>query len=533
MEKAKTRNLLRKWNKVINLPGAKAINESKKSTVALMFENQIQFQSAENNKNIITESSMDFGNHVSVSDVNTYDTRLIPLLRRIAPDLIALDILGSQPMEKPVQLIFAMRSHYAGNDSGNNAFPLPGAGAGNNRLPYDQTPNSLAVQYYEMVQVTQVADVNVTAQLNKGAVVSNDWAGGSQTKFAMVLEATVEKDTGTLTILLERLDSGKKSHRQLGSGYDPTLLTEFFTASDKIVPDMADPTWTEEPVVFFDLPDEGLYNAVLDNYSGTHSTSVSEGMGKEINQMNFSIDKVNVEARTRILKARYSFEVAEDLKAYHGLDAENELVNILSYEILAEMNREIVNHVRLASIHGGTRGYNYKDVDGRMSMERFRTLYNLINKVANEIAISTRRGNGNFIICSMDVKVALESMDGYELWTDVNTDFNANGAVAYAGTLAGKYKVYIDTFATKDFAIVGYKGNSEMDAGLFYCPYVPLNMVKAVGQDDFQPRIGFRTRYGIGENPFGAKLYYRYIGVDGLSYAYGDGPIGVKMETII
>ena len=275
-----------------------------------------------------------------------------------------------------------------------------------------------------------------------------------------------------------------------------------------------------------------MYNAVLQSYSGTYATDVSEQMGKEINQMNFSIDKVTVTARTRILKARYSFEVAEDLKAYQGLDAENELVNILSYEILAEMNREIVDRIRLASIQGGTRPFTYNDVDGRWSQERFRTLYNLINKVANEIAITTRRGNGNFIICSMDVKTALDSLDGYELWTDVNPSFNANSAIAYAGTIGGKYKVYIDTLATRDFAIVGYKGDSEMDAGLFYCPYVPLNMVRAVGQDDFQPRIGFRTRYGLGENPFGAKLYYRYLDISGLSFAYGDGPIPVKFENV-
>jgi hypothetical protein len=255
-------------------------------------------------------------------------------------------------------------------------------------------------------------------------------------------------------------------------------------------------------------------------------------MGRDINQMNFSIDKVTVTAKTRILKARYSFEVAEDLKAYHGLDAENELINILSYEILAEMNREVVDKVKLASLQGGVRPFTYSNVDGRWSQERFRTLYNLINKVANEIAISTRRGNGNFIICSMDVKVALESLDGYEMWTDINKNFNANGAIVYAGTIGGRYKVFVDTFATKDYAIVGYKGESEMDAGMFYCPYIPLNMVRAVGQDDFQPRLGFRTRYGIGDNPFGPRLYYRYIDIDGLSYAYGDGPIPVVFQNV-
>ena len=525
MEKVRSEMLKQKWNKVLNHPLAKKLDERKKGVVALMLENQLGFVQ---NKMETLKEDMAFGNHVSVSDVNTYDAVLIPLLRRVAPDLIALDILGTQPMEKPSQLIFAMRAHYAGNDASPNQYPVPGVPG--NRLPYDSRENSVVPVYYEILQVTQVADVNATTQYNVGDVVANDWSDGSPTKYAMVLYKEIDKSTDRLTVLVERLDAAKKSHRQVG--FNPATLTEFFTKSDTIVPDMVDPTWSVEPTVYFDLPDEAMYNAVLQQYSGTYNREVSEQMGKEINQMNFSIDKVTVTARTRILKARYSFEVAEDLKAYHGLDAENELVNILSYEILAEMNREIVDRIKLASIQGGTRPFTYTDVDGRWSQERFRTLYNLINKVANEIAISTRRGNGNFIICSMDVKTALDSLDGYEFWTDINANFNANSAIAYAGTIGGRYKVYVDTFATRDYAIVGYKGDSEMDAGMFYCPYVPLNMVRAVGQDDFQPRIGFRTRYGLAENPFGARLYFRYLSIDGLSYAYGDGPIPVTFQNV-
>lgn len=531
MEKARKQLLLQKWNKVINHPLAKRIDERKKGVVALMLENQLGF--VQKRLEGLNEN-MSFGNHVSVSDVNTYDVILIPLLRRVAPDLIALDILGTQPMEKPSQLIFAMRAHYAGNDANPNQYPLPSTPG--NRLPYDAQANSGAVQYYEIVQITQTAYINESDYV-VGNVVANDWADGSPTKFALVLYKEFDRANDRLTLLLERLDNtdpaSPKSHRQ--SGYEAGNLTPFFTKNDMIAPfGVNEPItpWGEVPVVYFDLPDEAMYNAVLQQYSGSYDRETSEQMGKEINQMNFSIDKVTVTAKTRILKARYSFEVAEDLKAYHGLEAENELVNILSYEILAEMNREIVDRIRLASIQGGTRPFTYSDVDGRWSQERFRTLYNLINKVANEIAISTRRGNGNFIICSMDVRVALDSLDGFDFWTDINTNFNANSAIAYAGTIGGRYKVYVDTFATRDFCIVGYKGESEMDAGIFYCPYIPLNMVRAVGQDDFQPRIGFRTRYGLAENPFGAKLYYRYIDIQGLSYAYGDGPIPVTFQNV-
>lgn len=527
----KTKKLLAKWDKVLNHPLAKSLNENKKHIVAMMLENQLDFISrgAEGRRQL--NEDMNFGNHVSVTDVNEYDTILIPLLRRVAPDLIALDILGTQPMEKPTQLIFAMRAHYAGNDTV-NAFPLPGQNPMGTRLPYDQKANSLPEkqQFYEIVQVVNTDSVTPVANYNVGDIVSNDWSGGLQTKFALILYREVDTNTGRITLLLERLNASKQSHRQVGlMGFSPT---PFFTKSDKIVPDVVNPAWPVIPIVYFDLPDEAMYNAVLQNYSGPYDKTVSEQMGKDINQMGFSIDKVTVSARTRILKARYSFEVAEDLKAYHGLDADNELVNILSYEILAEMNREIVDKIRLAAIQAGINPFNYSTVDGRWSQERFRTLYNLINKVSNQIAISTRRGNGNFIICSMDVKTALESLDGYEMWTDINKNFNSNSAIVYAGTIGGRYKVYVDTFATKDYVIVGYKGDSELDAGMFYCPYVPLNMVRAVGQDDFQPRLGFRTRYGLAENPFGAKLYYRYIDVTGLSYAYGDGPVPFYFDNV-
>jgi hypothetical protein len=523
----KTQMLLKKWGQVLNHPSMAPLTESKKRVVAAMLDTQ--YSHMKNPKGKSLNEDMSVGNFNSVQDVQQYDSILIPMLRRVAPDLIGLDLLGTQPMDKPTQLIFAMRAHYTGNDT-TNQYPLPGQNPMGSRLPFDNRPNSAAanLQYYEMVKVVNIGSINPTTNYNVGDVLSNDWSGGTQTKYALVLY--VEKTSTEITMLIERLDAGKLSHRQVG--FTAGTLTPFFTKNDVIVPDIADPSWSVAPYVFVDLPDEGMYNAVLAQYSGSYDRETGEQMGREINQMNLSIDKVSVTAKTRILKTRYSFEVAEDLKNLHGMDAENELINILSYEILAEMNREIVEKIKFAAFQGGTRSYEYSNVDGRWSQERFRTLYNLINKVASEIAISTRRGNGNFIICSMDVKVALDSLDGYVQWSDVNTSFNTNSAIAYAGMIAGKFKVYVDTFATRDYAIVGYKGESEMDAGIFYCPYIPLNMVRAVGQDDFQPRIGFRTRYGLADNPFGAKLYYRYIDTTGLSYAFGDGPIPFTIQNV-
>lgn len=513
MEKKQVIRLLNKWNDVINYPTAKPINESKKPVVARMLEGQM---SAIDNK-MLNES----GQFNSTADIAGYDTILIPLLRRVAPDLIALDVLGVQPMEKPAQLIFAMRAHYSGNDL--------------NPLPFDAA-NPKVQDFYQILQVVDFETYNATDYV-VGSVIVNDLT--APTKFAKVLHVERDNSLGRLTVMVARSDNTGRIHGEPGVG----TLTEAFTKGDPFYKLGVVPT-AQTPVVVFDLPDEAMFNAVFQNYSGAYGQTsgmpasgaipreISERMGKDINQMNISVDKVPVEALTRILKARYSFETAEDLKAYHGLDAENELINILSYEILGEMNREVVDRLRLASITGGVSSYNYTDVDGRWSQERFRTLFNLVNKLANHIAISTRRGNGNFIIVSMNVKTALESLDGYELWTDVNKNFNANSAVAYVGTLSGRYKVYVDTFATRDYALVGFKGDSEMDAGIFYCPYIPLSLVRAVGENDFQPRLGFRTRYGMAENPFGAKLYYRYLDITGLDFAFGEGQAPVLYKNV-
>lgn len=520
MEKTKVINLLNKWQDIIDYPSAKEINENKKAVVAMMLESQMSAIDS----NMLNEGGGQFN---STADIAGYDTILIPLLRRVAPDLIALDVLGVQPMEKPAQLIFAMRSHYSGNDQ-------------HGLLPFDNQ-NPAIQDFFQILQVVDFETYSATDYV-VGTVVVDDL--GAPTKYAKILHVERDNNLGRLTVMVARADNTGKIWGEPGVG----TITEAFTRGDQFYKLGVVPT-AQTPVVVFDLPDEALYNAVFQNYSGAYGQTLASGtpfpdsgaiprelserMGKEINQMNISIDKVNVEAKTRILKARYAFETAEDLKSYHGLDAEHELINILSYEILAEMNREVVDKLRMASITGGVSGYNYVDVDGRWSQERFRTLYHLINKLAAQIAISTRRGNGNFIICSMNVKVALESLDGFELWTDVKQVFNANSAVAYVGTLAGRYKVYVDTFATRDYALVGFKGDSEMDAGVFYCPFVPLSLVRAVGENDFQPRLGFRTRYGMADNPFGAKLYYRYIDVTGLDFAFGEGQAPVLYKNVV
>jgi hypothetical protein len=240
------------------------------------------------------------------------------------------------------------------------------------------------------------------------------------------------------------------------------------------------------------------------------------GMAGDFNEMAFSIEKTTVTAKTRALKAEYTIELAQDLKAIHGLDAEGELSNILSQEILAEMNREVIRTIYKVAKPGAAStavpGTFDLDVDsnGRWSVERFKGLMFQIERDANVIAQQTRRGRGNFIVCSSDVAAAL-AMTGK---LDYGTGLQGNDTISmddtgntFAGTLNGRFKVFIDPYsanvnAASQFIVVGYKGATAYDAGIFYCPYVPLQMVRAIDPNSFQPKIGFKTRYGMVSNPF-------------------------------
>jgi hypothetical protein len=254
--------------------------------------------------------------------------------------------------------------------------------------------------------------------------------------------------------------------------------------------------------------------AYTPDYATGMSTAAAEALGNtgnSFNEMGFTIEKATVTAKSRALKAEYTLELAQDLKAIHGLDAETELANILSTEILAEINREVIRSINAQAQIGAvtsnvtTQGiFNLAtDADGRWSVEKFKGLIVQIERECNQIAKLTRRGKGNVILCSSDVATALVAAGMLDytpaLSTTLNVDDTGN---TFAGVLNGRTRVYIDPYATGDYVTVGYKGTNPYDAGVFYCPYVPLQMVRAVGENDFQPRIGFKTRYGMAVNPF-------------------------------
>lgn len=257
-------------------------------------------------------------------------------------------------------------------------------------------------------------------------------------------------------------------------------------------------------------------NAESNTYNYVHgvNTSFAEGWGNSsvsIPEMAFSIEKVTVTAKSRALKAEYSLELAQDLKAIHGLDAETELANILSAEILSEINREVVRTINVTAERGASEGTTTAgifdldtDSNGRWSVEKFKGLMFQLEREANQIAKGTRRGKGNIVICSSDVASALQMAGVLDYApalnsNNLNVDDTGN---TFAGVLNGRLRVYIDPYTTGNYLTVGYKGSSAFDAGLFYCPYVPLQMVRAVDQDNFQPKIGFKTRYGMVANPF-------------------------------
>jgi hypothetical protein len=415
--------LVKKWGPILEAEGASPIKDSyRKEVTAQLLENQeraMRETAQALNEAVPTNSGGDgiaLGGAGTNANMAGYDPVLISLVRRAAPQMIAYDIAGVQPMTQPTGLIFAMKSRYATQDG-------------------------------------------TEALFNEA---DTDFAGTGTHAGANPVSGTYTTGTGMSTATAEDL-----------------------------------------------------------------------GAGTAFGQMAFSIEKTTVTAKTRALKAEYSVELAQDLKAVHGLDAEGELSNILSSEILGEINREVVRTVYTAARTGaqaGTAAAGTFDLDvdsnGRWSVEKFKGLMFQIEREANAIAQTTRRGRGNFIICSSDVASALAMAGVLDYAPALSTGLNVDeSSTTFAGVLNGKYKVYVDPYSANanasnatQFFVVGYKGTSAFDAGLFYCPYVPLEKVRAIDPATFQPKIGFKTRYGMVANPFtslssGQNIYYRKVAV--------------------
>jgi len=491
--------LCEKWDPLLEHNALPSIGDSyKKKVTAVLLENQEKALKEQYIQEAAPTNAMGgtfFDPQVgSAGKLAGYDPVLISLVRRSMPNLMAYDIAGVQPMSAPTGLIFAMRARY------------------NQQAAANSGTNSEALAREGREALYQEAMAKFSGAGNTAGGAAAGWTAGVN-------------PTG-----LNFANTGAT----YADGRTATLFGDAF---------------------------RGLLTSNAEGLSGTGT----QGTDK-FQQMAFNIDRVAVEARSRALKAEYSTELAQDLKAVHGLDAETELANILSTEILAEINRELVRTIywgaKLGCQQGDLAGspissadqssaaargvggvYDLNvDSDGRWSAERFRGLMFQIEREANIIAKETRRGKGNFIVCSSDVASAL-AMGGF---LNISPAINEQLAVddtgnTFAGILNGKMRVYIDPYsgvgggdgdtaatAGLDFVTVGYKGMSPYDAGMFYCPYVPLQMVRAVDQNTFQPKIGFKTRYGMVRNPFadpagsgdvtskGTNMYYRLFAVKNL-----------------
>jgi len=322
--------------------------------------------------------------------------------------------------------------------------------------------------------------------------------------FAMRSRYTNQSGTETFYNEVDSAFSGQDAGRDEESGFTAGNSGMGTTAQTGTNPSVLNPVASASSIGY--NVGQGMTTGDSENLDGTGTDA--------FNQMAFSIEKVTVTAKSRALKAEYSLELAQDLKAIHGLNAEAELANILSTEILAEINREVIRTVYKAAKSGAqanvaTAGKFDLDVDsnGRWSVEKFKGLIFQIERDANAIAQETRRGKGNMILCSADVASALTMAGVLDYTPALNANLNVDDTGnTFAGVLQGKYRVYIDPYsanvAANQYYVVGYKGSSPYDAGLFYCPYVPLQMVRAVGENSFQPKIGFKTRYGLVANPF-------------------------------
>jgi len=472
--------LMEKWGPLLNAESCDPIKDThRKAVTAVLLENQERFlqeQAAFENGGMLTEAPTNVANAAGASGgfgadapaagpVAGFDPVLISLIRRSMPNLVAYDLAGVQPMNGPTGLIFAMRSRYS-TQSGTEAL-------------FDEPDSSFS------------STQGFGTEGNTGGDYSGQVGAGNSVGFGTTA-AQSGSNPGAL--------SGSGTLTGLGAAY-----------------------------------------SVGQGMETGDAEALGDGTNEDFNQMAFSIEKVTVTAKSRALKAEYSLELAQDLRAIHGLNAEAELANILSTEILAEINREVIRTIYKVAENGAqanvaTAGTFDLDVDsnGRWSVEKFKGLLFQIERDANRIAQRTRRGKGNIILTSADVASALTMAGVLDYTPALNANLNVDDTGnTFAGTINGKYRVYIDPFAANSAAnqyyVVGYKGTSPYDAGLFYCPYVPLQMVRAVGENTFQPKIGFKTRYGLVANPFAegtnqglgslkvnANRYYRRVAVKNL-----------------
>ena len=509
--------LLEKWQPLVESKKAKPVKNVEAMTQLL--ENQEQWMLAE-------------AGSTALGDIAQYTPILVPAVRRVFPNLLANDIVGVQPMTSPTSYAFAIRYGY---EAGTGAAKKNLNGSSVDSLYPDQNgyvspfgadriqKNSQDFNSYALVLKGNIA----TATTVDGVEIDADGAGaGAATVIGTVVLSQYDAGQGVTKILIKQGTNGLGSEAAkaaIVAGIASSAATITFGGATYV---LGTTNTTATVLGFFN--NEAGYNLVFgSSYIPYLTTADAEYLDRaNMKSMKMSVERFSVTAQTRKFKAEYSIELAQDLKAVHGLDAEAELINIVEYEVAAELDRDLVEAIHQNCTNAGSWFYGTPGVmsvattgsaaittpnqtaDGRWEMEKFRSLYTRIVREANAVALQTRRGPANFIIASLNVVSALETLSNF-MYSAVPGNVEAQIGVAKVGTLDGRFSVYLDTFAFNDFVIVGYKGSSAFDTGIIYCPYVPLQIIKVTDPNTFQPAIGFQSRDAILGSLWGAEKYYR------------------------
>jgi hypothetical protein len=500
-----TQMLVEKWDGLISSKKAKPVKEGSKKALATLLESQENW--------VMTE-----GSSTALGDIAQFTPILVPAVRRIFPNLLANEIVGVQPMNGPTGFAFALRYAYEGaggkNSINGNAPGYPGAPSNFINDPVQGNSQSFG-------GAALVLSGSVPYVIGADFIVDATGNGSAESElFGTVAHAEYDAGQGLTKILVNITKTGADSI---------SLKTALDTGTPSLYAGGAYKVLGTDTNLLGYFNNEAGYNLIFKNYVARLTTSDGEYKDRAtMKSMKMKIEKTSVDVQTRVLKAEYSTELAQDLKAVHGLDAEAELVNILEYEIAAELDRDLVDAIHNNCTNGGTWSYGsvgqiqvastgntaittpVQTADARWEMEKFRTLYTRIVREANAVALQTRIGAANFVIASLNVVSALETLSNF-MYSQVPGNVEPQIGVAKVGTLDGRFTVYLDTFAMNDFFIVGFKGNGTMNTGIIYCPYVPLQMVKVTDPSTFQPLIGFKTRDCIISSLWGASKYYRKV----------------------
>jgi len=503
LSEARQSSLVGKWSPLLEANDEKLApvkDNSMKKSVAVQLENTEKWMKEQGY--LVEDANGQLSEATSVAaNLGVFTPIVIPTTRRIAPGLLANQIVGVQPMSTPTGYAFAWRASYAGDGSGTAQSSSSALGVANTVSPLHRgdTASTKAGPQWGSVILIFTTGPGATSDVAVGDDVRDTTGGGGN------IHGTVkyfETSDGVEKVLVDYVMSGD----------NPAF--PFATATDLFFETDNDEAFQCTSIV----GNEIMHNAILKGYSGPVTTAAGEALGSDMKEISTTMERVTVTAQTRKLKAEYTIEMAQDLKSVHGMDAEAELQSILQYEVTQEIDRELIAAINdnATAATGwsygavGVQSDNATYADGQWEQEKLRTIYTKIIKESNLIAKTTRRGPGNFIIGSINAISALESLSNFMYAPVAGNVTPISGGVSRVGTIDSRFAVYVDTFNEgADYITVGHKGAGNMDSGVIYCPYIPMMLMKTIHEQTFQPVMGVMTRSAIAYNLNGTANYYR------------------------